>query len=122
MSLLHRLRQLLQPAPAIVSAPLPKASQAVELEPDDLFSAQVAQAIRFHLPEQSFTLIGNQLTINGLTLTCLVGDRQQHPQAVVYGLEVRAYQAAYFPNGLVDCLAGIGTDDADALPRPPITT
>lgn len=62
-------------------------------------------------------LIGNQLTISGLTLTCLVGDRQQHPQAVVYGLEVRAYQAAYFPNGLVDCLAGIGTDDADAFTK-----
>jgi len=28
---------------------------------------------------------------------------------------VWAYQAAYFPSGLVDCLAGIGTGDADAF-------
>ena len=116
MSLLHRIRQLFQSPPqALVAAPRSAASQAVEPGPDCLFSAQIAQAIQAHLPGLGFTLSGNQLSSSSLTLTCLVGDRRQHPQAVVYGLEVRAYQAAYFPDGLVDCLAGIGADDADAF-------
>jgi hypothetical protein len=116
MSLLHRIRQLFQPVPpALGAAPRPAASQAAEPGPDCLFSAQVAQAVQTHLPELRCTLSGNQLSISSLTLTCLAGERRQHPQAVVYGLEVRAYQAAYFPDGLVDCLAGIGADDASAF-------
>jgi hypothetical protein len=115
MSLLHRLRWLFQPSPSGPVASVPVAAQVAEPNRDCLFSAQLATAIQTHLPKLSFTLSGNQLTISSLTLSCLVGDRQQHPQAVVYGLEVRAYQAAYFPEGLIDCLAGIGADDATAF-------
>jgi hypothetical protein len=115
MSLLHRLRRLFQPSPSVAVASVPVASQVAEPNRDYLFSAQLAAAIQTHLPQLSFALSGNQLTSSSLTLTCLVGDRQQHPQAVVYGLEVRAYQAAYFPKGLVDYLAGIGADDATAF-------
>jgi len=115
MSVLRRIRQLFQQPPAVAPIPALVAPQVAEPHQDCLFGARLATAIQAHLPELHFTLSGNLLTINSLTLTCLVGDRQQHPQAVVYGLEVWAYQAAYFPSGLVDCLAGIGTDDADAF-------
>jgi hypothetical protein len=114
MSLLHRISQLFQ-KPQVVASLIPAVSQAAELNQDYLFSEQIAKAIYTHLPELAVTLSGNQLAINSLTLTCLVGERRQHPNAVVYGLEVRAYQAAYFPAGLIDCLAGIGADDAAAF-------
>jgi len=113
MSLLRRLRQLVQKPQA--EAATPATPQVPDLNPDVLFREQVAQAIQTHLPELAVTRTGPQLAIGSLTLTCLVGERRQHPQAIVFGLEVRAYQATYFPGGLVDCLAGIGADDADAL-------
>lgn len=62
-------------------------------------------------------LHGEQLLFdNGqLTLESSVFERTEHPNAVVFGLRLCLTHQRFFPNGIVDCLAGIGSTDAEAV-------
>lgn len=42
-------------------------------------------------------------------------ERTEHPDTVVYGLRLQLTHQRFFPIGVVDCLAGIGNTDAEAI-------
>ncbi|TDN40610.1 hypothetical protein E4631_10125 [Hymenobacter sp. UV11] len=117
MKLIHQLRQLftnsLPPVPKLtLPPPTPSTIQ-------DTFAQEITSALQNHYPSLLIQTSYNHLHINSLNLeiNCLVGERNQHPHAVIFGLEVRIFNEHYFPGGIVDCLAGIGEDDATAIAK-----
>jgi hypothetical protein len=75
------------------------------------------EQILLHFPDFSIEVANRQLLFdNGqLSLESHVFERTEHPNAVVYGLRLRLAHQRFFPNGIVDCLAGIGGTDAEAI-------
>lgn len=81
------------------------------------FQRQLQQQIGLHFSELAIKSDGKTLSFyNGeLALESDVFERTEHPNAVVYGLRLCLSHRRFFPTGIVDCLAGIGSTDAEAI-------
>lgn len=53
--------------------------------------------------------------MGSLILESSVFERTKHPNAVVLGLRLCLTRQRFFPTGIIDCLAGIGSTDAEAV-------
>lgn len=86
---------------------------------EDTFAQEISLALQAEHPDLLIEVAHNRLSINQLSLVidCLVGEQNRHPNAVVIGLEVRAFHERFFPAGIIDCLAGIGADEATAIAK-----
>ncbi|NML64905.1 hypothetical protein HHL22_06765 [Hymenobacter sp. RP-2-7] len=114
MNLLRKLQQLFQPAKAIIAPPAIKQSSAAEV--NQLFQQELLTII-----QQQFSALLPVLTEQGIALNPVqmlleteVLELTRHPNALVGGFAVRLSQPDYFPQGMMECLAGIGQDETTA--------
>jgi hypothetical protein len=116
MSLLRRLRQVFQPAEAKATAIPSIARRLSAAEVNQLFQQDLLAAIQQQLPASLPVLTGLGIMLNAvqITLETNVLDLTHHPNALVGGFAVRLSHPDYFPKGMIECLAGIGQDEATA--------
>ena len=115
MGLLSRVKSLLGFAEQIVPVETPTASEIPAIERE--FQRQLYEQITLKFNDLAIELRGEQLLFdNGqLTLESSVFERTEHPNAIVFGLRLCLTHQRFFPTGIVDCLAGIGSTDAEAV-------
>lgn len=116
MSLLRSLRHLFQPAEAKATAVSARPEQLSAVEVNQLFQRDLLAAIQQQLPASLPVLTGQAIVLNAVqvTLETNVLELTRHPNALVGGFAVRLSHPDYFPQGLLECLAGIGEDEATA--------
>lgn len=115
MSLLSKVKRLLGFTEQVATVEMPTASETPAIERD--FQRQLQEQIRLQFPDFAIEVSGKQLLLdNGqLSLESSVFERTEHPNAVVLGLRLCLTHKRFFPTGIVDCLAGIGSTDAEAV-------
>ena len=115
MSLLSRVKRLLGFAEQIVPIETPTASEIPAIERE--FQRQLYEQIALQFTDLAIELRVEQLLFyNGqLALESSVFERTEHPNAVVLGLRLCLTHQRFFPTGIIDCLAGIGSTDAEAV-------
>ena len=96
-----------------IEKPTTSETPAIERE----FQRQLREQILLHFPDFSIGVADKQLLFDNaqLSLESHVFERTEHPNAIVYGLRLRLIHQRFFPSGIVDCLAGIGSTDAEAI-------
>jgi hypothetical protein len=115
MSLLSQVKKLLGFTGQVVPIEKPTASETPAIERE--FQRQLHEQIALNFPDFSTEVANGQLLLDSrqLSLESNVFERTEHPNAVVYGLRLRLTHQRFFPSGIVDCLAGIGSTDAEAI-------
>jgi hypothetical protein len=115
MGLLSQAKKLLGFTEQIVPVETPTAPETPTIEQE--FQRQLYEQIALQFNDLAIKLRGEQLLFdNGqLTLESSVFERNEHPNAVVFGLRLCLTHQRFFPTGIVDCLAGIGSTDAEAV-------
>lgn len=116
MALLRRLWHLLRSS----TPPLPPAAAAppaVPLDLDQFFGQQLRARIQTQFSTLSLAEEPTQLVLTALALTISwkVLGQTHHPNAFTCTLAVRVVHPTYFPQGLDEYLAGIGSNEVDAL-------
>lgn len=114
MSLLSKLQQLFQPDKTAVT---PSESQQLTTdEVNQLFQQELLAAIQQQFPASLPVPTKQGIKINSmqLTLETNVLGLTRHPNALVGGFAVRLSQPDYFPQGMMECLAGIGQNETAA--------
>lgn len=81
------------------------------------FRHQLLVSIQANFPSLQSTLENDEICIEptGLTLETKVFEQTHHPNVVVCTLGVRLFHPVYFPDSIVECLAGYGTDEISAV-------
>lgn len=115
MGLLSQLKELLRFSRPVVSAEKPTTSKIPAIEQE--FQRQLYKQITLQFTDLSIEVSKERLLFgNGeLALESSVFEKTEHPNAVVYGLRLCLTHRRFFPTGIIDCLAGIGSTDAEAV-------
>ncbi len=115
MSLLSQVKKLLGFTEQVALIEKTTASETPTAERE--FQRQLCKQIALQFPAFSIEVSDGQLLFNNgqLALESSVFERTEHPNAVVYGLRLCLTHKLFLLNGIVDCLAGIGSTDAEAL-------
>jgi hypothetical protein len=67
-------------------------------------------------PHTQFKVKGNKVTSDtDFSITVNAANRTKHTNAVVLQINFTTVQSVYLPNGVEECLAGIGEDDLSAV-------
>jgi hypothetical protein len=114
LSKLQQLQQLFWPAQA--EDTLPSAGQLSPADVNQLFQQELLTAIQQQLPTSRAALTDQGIVLGAvqMLLETKVLELTRHPNALVGGFAVRLSQSTYIPQGIMECLAGIGKDEATA--------
>lgn len=115
MSFTSKIKQLLCLAASTTSAEKAAAPEIPAVE--QVFQGQLRQQIALRFTDLAIKTDEKTLSFykGELALENDVFERTEHPSAVVYGLRLCLIHKRFFPTGIVDCLAGIGSTDAEAM-------
>ncbi|RZJ58233.1 MAG: hypothetical protein EOO55_01320 [Hymenobacter sp.] len=115
MGLLSQVKRILGFTEKVAPAEKPTASETPTIERE--FQSQLQEQITLHFPDLYIEAVDGQLLLgNGqLSLEGRVFEKTVHSHAVVLGLRLCLTHQRFFPTGVVDCLAGIGSTDAEAI-------
>lgn len=115
MSLLSQLRKLLKLPEPVVLAEKSTASETPAIERE--FLRQLHKQISLQFTDLGIEISNGWLLFgNGeLALEGSVFEKTVHPNVTVYGLRLCLTHRRFFPTGIIDCLAGIGSTDAEAV-------
>ncbi|WP_394346413.1 DUF6348 family protein [Hymenobacter metallicola] len=113
MSLIQKLRHVFGPARPTSQPTTPEPPTQVER----VLQQQLVTRLQEVFPGLQVARHGDQIVIApySLMLDTTVFERTQHPNAVVLGLGFRLIHSQFFPAGIVECLAGLGENDSDAI-------
>ncbi|WP_022824950.1 DUF6348 family protein [Hymenobacter norwichensis] len=117
MKFLRKLRQVLRsdaPSAPVVANPEPDAPTL-----DNLLHEQIFTQLPVLFPDLQIEKQGDEFVLRPymLTLEASVIERTEHPDIIVLGLDMRLRHPEFFPGAIVECLAGIGENDFDAINR-----
>ncbi|MBO0358704.1 hypothetical protein J0X19_12165 [Hymenobacter sp. BT186] len=117
MNLLKKLRQkFLSNAPAASDVTHPE-SEVPTL--DNVLHKQILTHLTALFPSLQIEKQGDEFILKPyrLILQASVVERTEHPTAIVLALGMWLRHAEYFPEAMMECLAGIGENDFDAIDR-----
>ena len=115
MGFISSIKRLLGFSESAASVETPTAPETLAIE--QVFQRQLQQHIVLHFTDLAIKTGEKTLSFydGELVLESEVFERTQHPNAVVYGLRLCLVHKRFFSTGIVDCLAGIGNTDAEAI-------